>query len=427
MQRRHHPPQHHHDPLQTLQISHQPLVRGRGQPNESSAHTLPCRRENLPLATVQAKQARKLQICITYTRSLNILVAISLLFLLRVFVRLLQDQPMFNYGAISPFRRDLRSNYIHLDKKTKLFPKIAFMTDHYQQSSVVFPRALDPIPHFLSPDYGGLQITSLPAIPFKRRIAVDEPQLASRYRRQVLRLAENIRASYSYTPYDDLDWPRKCVRPAWTYRMKPTCNIMHEMRLEANGTKYLGRGFYRDSWEVKENSNQTRFVVKHLRYKHNHDNFMEQRVMTEAIVMDALSPSPVVTNIYSHCATSLAVEVANELTHLIVPHVKSVQKEHGRISQAQYEKLSKDEPYSFNNLTIAQKLDFALQMAESLAESHGFKYSVIVNDDVHPDQWLITDDNRVVLNDMASIYDFVARDSLCAVQFSQLFGTYLQP
>ena len=57
-------------------------------------------------------------------------------------------------------------------------------------------------------------------------------------------------------------------------------------------------------------------------------------------------------------------------------------------------------PYSFNNFTVEQKLQMALEMAEGLAEMHGYRGGVIVNDDAHPDQWLITDDGRTILNDM---------------------------
>jgi serine/threonine protein kinase len=58
-------------------------------------------------------------------------------------------------------------------------------------------------------------------------------------------------------------------------------------------------------------------------------------------------------------------------------------------------------PYSFNQLTVYEKLQYAIQMSQALVELHGYVGGVIVHDDVHPDQWLIShDQTRVVLNDM---------------------------
>lgn len=46
-----------------------------------------------------------------------------------------------------------------------------------------------------------------------------------------------------------------------------------------------------------------------------------------------------------------------------------------------------------NNLTVTQKVNFALEMAESLAMMHNHPGGVIVHDDVHLEQFLLTKDH----------------------------------
>ena len=128
-------------------------------------------------------------------------------------------------------------------------------------------------------------------------------------------------------------------------------------------------------------------------------------VRTEALIMERLSASLRTTNIYGYCATSLIVESGEEITDEIVPWTAH-QRERGRISQRKLNRLQDKqnvEVFPFNNFTIEEKLDLAIQMAEAVAEMHGFVGCVIVNDDIHPDQWLqvrTTTGRRLILNDM---------------------------
>jgi hypothetical protein len=46
-----------------------------------------------------------------------------------------------------------------------------------------------------------------------------------------------------------------------------------------------------------------------------------------------------------------------------------------------------DEPR--NNLSVQKKLEYALAMAEAVAEMHGFADGVIVHDDIHLGQFLV--------------------------------------
>jgi serine/threonine protein kinase len=52
-----------------------------------------------------------------------------------------------------------------------------------------------------------------------------------------------------------------------------------------------------------------------------------------------------------------------------------------------------------NNLTAEEKLDMALEMAESIADLHGFEGGVIVHGDIYVDQWLRARNGKIKLND----------------------------
>jgi len=72
----------------------------------------------------------------------------------------------------------------------------------------------------------------------------------------------------------------------------------------------------------------------------------------------------------------------------------------GRIGQDDLDRLQQHDVYPFNNFTKEEKLNIALKMAEGVAILHGNAEGVIMNDDVHPDQWLVNKDGLIKLNDM---------------------------
>lgn len=222
--------------------------------------------------------------------------------------------------------------------------------------------------------------------------------------------------------YDERDYPRECVRPAWTDWQFPACNTFHEsMTVErpapiatrhGNGgddaeIRYLAHGDTRDSFLWNATTSGV-FVLKRLRLAENLDNHIHllDQIRTEALIMERLSASPHIANIYGHCGTSVAVEAAFEISLDIVPR-SAHQSERGRIPQKRLDRLQRENKVavvSFNNYTAEEKLDIATQMTAAVAELHGFAGSVIVHDDIHPEQWLQvpTKDGgrRMILNDM---------------------------
>lgn len=88
-------------------------------------------------------------------------------------------------------------------------------------------------------------------------------------------------------------------------------------------------------------------------------------VQRDAVVMERLTSSPRIVDIYGHCATSVHVEpVAYEVEEYVVPGS-------GYMKQKELKDSHDVDPQ--NDYTATEKLEMALEMAESIAELHGFK------------------------------------------------------
>ena len=233
-------------------------------------------------------------------------------------------------------------------------------------------------------------------------------------------------------PYNNEEDPASCERPTWGYdNSKINCNTVHELHpsladgLSQNSIQTLGHGYFRDTYLIRQpqphvastNIEDEYIVMKQLRYVHPQNRQFQYEINMEAMIMEITTASNVTSAIYGHCSTTILVESLLDVTHAIVPFQKQYQPIRGRVSDATLHALeseqatkinrnttdaiSTSEPYSFNNLTVYEKLHYARQMSQGLAEMHGYRGGVIVHDDVHPDQWLISrDKQRIVLNDM---------------------------
>lgn len=118
-------------------------------------------------------------------------------------------------------------------------------------------------------------------------------------------------------------------------------------------------------------------------------------VRMDAIVAERLSPSPRTYDIYGFCSMSIMSEIFHHGD--IEPFTLNGK---GYMKQEDLDKLQKDDVAPQNNLTSEQKLVLALQMAEALAELHGYKNSLIIHDDIQLSQFLLNEDKSIVkIND----------------------------
>jgi len=162
-------------------------------------------------------------------------------------------------------------------------------------------------------------------------------------------------------------------------------------------------------------------VLKILRTKHDVDAKTLHTVQRDAIVMERLTASPNIINTFGHCGTSLTVEpIAYEVEELIVP--KGYMK--------QEDLMDKEDVKPQNDYTVAEKLEMALSMSESLAALHGFEGGIIVHDDVQLCQWLRTRDGKLILGDFnrAEIMEWNRhKGEYCRYNNGYAYGNYRSP
>jgi len=164
-----------------------------------------------------------------------------------------------------------------------------------------------------------------------------------------------------------------------TKRLFPSCNQMHEYGVEdmlaSQDLTFLGNGGIRGAWELESSNSGTyeRIVMKMLRlpypYQNNWESEMESSLM-ETNIMSATTKSSHIMNVYGHCGNSVLNEFGGE-------NAEDFVKEH--------------------TLNSLQKLKFAMEAAESVADLHEALY---VHKDLRPTNFLIVQDGTTLkLND----------------------------
>jgi hypothetical protein len=271
---------------------------------------------------------------------------------------------------------------------------------------------MEPLKRSMFPHYNDLVFESLVLVPehrFQRVIDPDERKIVERYRYKLFRYMEkhDLRSREKYDPWDDLDFPRECVRPQWTFEMYPACNLVHDIPYDRSSDhplhgydlEYLGSGAFREAIlfnpPVYSSSSATStshgnppFVIKSKIDERDLDRRDLHKINTEALIFEKLSASRVTSNMYAHCGSSIVVEAAVSITEDIIPKVRINNKSYrGYMKQSVLDTLQQNDVYPMNRFTNEEKLDIAIAMAESLAEMHGFVGSVITNDDISLDQW----------------------------------------
>ena len=189
---------------------------------------------------------------------------------------------------------------------------------------------------------------------------------------------------------------RQCRQPDWYGLQFPTCNSFHEMTMvhSESDSAYLGKGFFRMAFSIKE-KNQPWFILKVMRWRKDGPGMFSrgfrEKTRVDGLVMERLSSSPRITDMYGFCATSLMTEpLPGEIWGEAVPTKRTIQKNELR------DKKHLDPK---NKYTPTEKIEMALDLAEALAELHGFADGMIVHDDIDLGQYLRTPDGRIKLND----------------------------
>ena len=124
--------------------------------------------------------------------------------------------------------------------------------------------------------------------------------------------------------------------------------------------------------------------------------------------MERLTSSPRIANMYGHCGTTVLTEyLPYEVETAMKPNYEDEKTYNELVNQTHTNSTTtttsnstnQQTPlYPKNNIPIHDKLDFALTMAETLADLHGFKDGVIVHDDIQPAQYLWNPEGYMKLN-----------------------------
>ena len=140
----------------------------------------------------------------------------------------------------------------------------------------------------------------------------------------------------------------------------------------------------------------TEHVIKVQKFEDYHyqtDRY--EFVRMDALVMERLTSSPRIVDIYGHCASSVLTEfLPKELESTAVPFASKTRQT--RINEQQKRDMKVE---SLNNLTLTEKIDISIQMAEAIADLHGFEDGVLVHDDIQLSQVLFSKEKKVKLND----------------------------
>eukprot|EP00535_Pseudo-nitzschia_heimii_P008804 CAMPEP_0197185296 /NCGR_PEP_ID=MMETSP1423-20130617/11646_1 /TAXON_ID=476441 /ORGANISM="Pseudo-nitzschia heimii, Strain UNC1101" /LENGTH=617 /DNA_ID=CAMNT_0042636321 /DNA_START=147 /DNA_END=1997 /DNA_ORIENTATION=+ len=316
----------------------------------------------------------------------------------------------------------------------------------------------------IPPDFGGLDVLSIrmskpgttstnndksngrDAVVKDRRLS-DEPVAPPRLidpndERLAFEEWEKLREDDPHQPTSDMhpeeleDKKRTCRAPSFHRKYLPTCNAIHEIKLYEDFDEerakrpgddqfydsfYISHGAFRMVWILHQFSPvEMKSALKVTRYKKNWEPRYFWYTLNDAMVMEKLTGSPRIVNIYGHCGGTVWVEaMPHELEEIVVPG-------EGMAKQKDLPDIVKPK----NDFKVEEKLDIALRMAESIADLHGFRDGVIVHDDVQLCQWLRTANGEIKLGDFnrAEVMEFNEKDKeYCEYYNGSCYGNYRAP
>ena len=159
-----------------------------------------------------------------------------------------------------------------------------------------------------------------------RLIHPDDEKLAARYWKE-LNKADPYLHSYDHHPEELEDRAQTCRKMNWAKRYYPSCNSVHEIALvqdydpkrakkagddQTFDSFYINHGYYRDVWVVHQSIPvDVKSVLKITRWKHKYGSRTYWNTLADAMVMERLTASPRIVDIYGHCGTAVWVEVCD--------------------------------------------------------------------------------------------------------------------
>lgn len=237
-----------------------------------------------------------------------------------------------------------------------------------------------------------------------REILPNDESAAERNWRQYKRSLPWVNPKFDFEE-DTQDKQDECRMQNWAQLYHPTCNNIHEADLVSDypsgratykdtqdlDSFYISHGYFRDVWVLEDKGRQEKRILKIARFEHKIGYTLMRGILNDALIMERLTHSPRIVDVYDHCALSIQVEaIPHEVEEYIVPGS-------GYIKQKDLHDELDVNPQ--NDYTATEKLEMALEMAESIADLHGFQDGIIVHDDIQLCQWLRTANGALKLGD----------------------------
>lgn len=156
----------------------------------------------------------------------------------------------------------------------------------------------------------------------------------------------------------------------WMNETKPTCNLLHELAI-MDYEKIVAHGAYRHVWLNYDNHSNTNYAVKTIKFEQHFSERNLDRHERDAIVLEQLTSSSHIPDIYSYCGHSLQTEYSNE----------------GHIGNLILKSAN-------HQLSSREKLILSIDVAKGLSDLHFVDHSdevSVVHSDVKFDQFLLLD------------------------------------
>ena len=185
-----------------------------------------------------------------------------------------------------------------------------------------------------------------------------------------------------------------CRRPEWHHKSFPTCNEVHGVDLRRmilrgmterpKTVGYLDSGLWRSVFAVAALDAKEVVVLKMMKSKHDVDARNIDRHRRDALVMERLSGSPNVADIYSYCGNSVLTEFASRtVDDVIYPQ--------------------RDGTYLSDEVATSQtpqgRAKLAMGVMNGLAALHEIDGGPIVHADIQAKQFLVSSTGEVKVND----------------------------
>ena len=265
---------------------------------------------------------------------------------------------VISYSARNMARYDGDPFYLRSNNHEFMYPRTLYFLGHSQRVSTwdyVFTEVVQSSSHFFS-------MSVLPMI------SRDDQQGRDDSREYIDRQPDEFETKNC-----------KAMFP-WQLEMFPTCNSIHEIdMLQASASShsmtggklvFLTSGFWRDVWVLHNSTWQDdKVVLKTIRYMHNVTQRNFDRNRRDALVMERLTKSPWVLDVYGFCANTGFYEYADggDISAAIWTKVK---KQSSRSPQHQQAQQDNDTLRRVNhNLTSQQKMEIGEQQCTPKAVS----------------------------------------------------------